>query len=354
MKITYLYKILKDFNFKGLFKTIEKDSLITKLPKIMIFTDMLNCAIRYGAGYTDYDLFEMYNLNPNERDTYITRGRNNKLVKKYNDQRYIHLFENKNEFNRVFNEEINRDWVDVRVSKDSIIEFIKKHNTFFVKPINGSCGKDILKINKYDYSNIEELINKLTNTDVHYILEEVIKQNEEISRIHRESINTLRIVTLLTYDGDSYLNHLNEKIDNSKLKVNVIASFLRIGNNESFVDNFNSNGLLVPINSSTGRLTEIAIDKKKNIYKSHPKTNFIFKGFKIPYYKESIELVKKAALKIKFIGYVGWDIAITPSGPCIVEGNDYPGHDIYQNPIQNKSKVGIMPTIRQYEKVKTY
>ena len=50
----------------------------------------------------DYDLFEMYNLTDEQRDTYITRGRNNSLIAKYNNKAYFHIFENKNEFNRKF------------------------------------------------------------------------------------------------------------------------------------------------------------------------------------------------------------------------------------------------------------
>lgn len=48
-----------------------------------------------------------------------------------------------------------------------------------------------------------------------------------------------------------------------------------------------------------------------------------FDGFKVPYFKESIEMIKKAIeyLPIKF---AGWDIAITEYGPCIIEGNSYP------------------------------
>ena len=49
---------------------------------------MKDCAVKYGAGYMDYDLFEMYNLTPEQRDTYLTRGRNNALVVKYNDKAY--------------------------------------------------------------------------------------------------------------------------------------------------------------------------------------------------------------------------------------------------------------------------
>jgi len=59
-------------------------------------------------------------------------------------------------------------------------------------------------------------------------------------------------------------------------------------------------------------------------------------GFKIPNYKEVVALSKKVAKVVKKIRDVGWDIAITKNGPTIIEGNEFPGHDIYQLPIHRK------------------
>lgn len=42
------------------------------------------------------------------------------------------------------------------------------------------------------------------------------------------------------------------------------------------------------------------------------------------------------------MGYTGWDVAITPDGPLFVEGNEFPGHDIYQLPEHTPNKIGIM------------
>ena len=40
---------------------------------------------------------------------------------------------------------------------------------------------------------------------------------------------------------------------------------------------------------------------------------------------------------------IGWDVCLTPDGPVIVEGNDYPGHDLYQLPEHTHDKMGIWP-----------
>ena len=52
----------------------------------------------------------------------------------------------------------------------------------------------------------------------------------------------------------------------------------------------------------------------------HPNTNILFKGYKVPYFNECKKMVKEAT---KYIPYklVGWDVAITPDGPLIIEGN---------------------------------
>ena len=56
-----------------------------------------------------------------------------------------------------------------------------------------------------------------------------------------------------------------------------------------------------------------------------------------------MELVKKAALEIPQVKYVGWDVFIGPNGPGIIEGNDYPGYDFWQLPEHTPDKIGLVP-----------
>ena len=74
---------------KAMFDKIDSIHKKTGKSKAYLLYDMFKCARKYGAGYMDYDLFEMYNLTPEQRDTYITRGRNNELVGKYNNKDYF-------------------------------------------------------------------------------------------------------------------------------------------------------------------------------------------------------------------------------------------------------------------------
>ena len=81
-RITYILKRIKTMDKKAMINKINSIHKKTNMSKIQILKDMQKCAVKYGAGYMDYDLFEMYNLTDEQRDTYLTRGRNNELVKK--------------------------------------------------------------------------------------------------------------------------------------------------------------------------------------------------------------------------------------------------------------------------------
>ena len=162
-------------------------------------------------------------------------------------------------------------------------------------------------------------------------VEEVVEQCKEMNKMYPHAINTVRLITVHRYDGKS----------------KVVAAYQRIGNHGNIVDNYNNGGMVVPINEKTGVIEYPAIDKKKNIYYEHPMTHTKIVGFKIPKYKEAVETALKASKVVKQVRYVGWDIAITDKGPVIIEGNEYPGHDIYQLPPHRKDNIGVLPKFEE-------
>lgn len=325
-KIKYILKRLKEMDKKAMFEKIDSIHEKTGKSKIYLLYDIQKCARKYGAGYMDYDLFEMYNLSKEQRNTYITRGRNNEIVSKYNNKEYFHIFENKDEFNTLFKDYIKRDWIKVKdTPKEDVIAFMKKHSEFMAKPIDGGCGHGIEKINTSNYKSLNEIYDKLTDENNNFEFEEVIKQHPEVSKIYPDAINTVRVVTILK--------------DNVP---HIICAYFRIGNGK-YVDNFNSGGMVAPVNELTGEVMDRAIDKKKNLYENHPQTGSKIKGFKFPDWDKAISMCKEASKVVPQMGYIGWDVCFTPNGPIFVEGNEFPGHDIYQLPEHTPNKIGMMP-----------
>ena len=325
--IGYVLRRLLDMNYKAMFDKVNYLHKKTGRSRIFLLRDMQKCAVNYGAGYMDYDLFEMYDLTDAQRDTYLTRGRNNALIRKYNDPDYVHVFNNKDEFNEKFGQFLNRDWVLVKQeNKDAVLEFIAKHPKYIAKPVDGCCGRGVEIFDAADFGGGEQMYEHLLDLPNPVELEELIIQHEAVSAVYPDSINTVRTVSI-TKDGVPH----------------IVCTYFRIGNGGRHVDNFNSGGMVAPVDEKTGIVKDRAIDKQKNLYAVHPQTGSPIQGFQFPQWEEAMDMVKQAAVMVPQMGYVGWDVAFSDKGPVLVEGNNFPGHDIYQLPEHTPDKIGMYP-----------
>lgn len=179
----------------------------------------------------------------------------------------------------------------------------------FFRPLALNQGQGCLKLDREKFS--QQLISHYENlVSGDYIHTEIVKQHTQINDIYAKSINTLRIVTTM---------------DNGE--VTIISSYLRLGAGGSFIDNVSSGGFFVGIDQEHGTLKQKGYRDMKfggNELREHPDTGFKFENFRIPYFDEACALVEKAT---KYIpnGFIGWDVAITPTGPTIIEGNEDAG-----------------------------
>lgn len=324
-KIKYLFKRILKMNYKKFFDTINLVHKRSGKNRIVIFFDIIVCGFKYQAGYMDYNLFEMYKMNSKERKTVITRGINNSFIKKYNDQSQIYKFEDKVEFNKIFDKYLNREWIYLKeASLDDFKKYIKGKKEIIVKPVDSSCGTGIEIIDP-STRDPKELYDTLINNK-QFLVEDVVKQNKEISNIYPHSVNTLRVVTI------------NKK---------VVAAFLRIGNKGNVVDNFNHGGMATKVNIENGLIEYPAIDKNSEVYTIHPETKHKIVGVQVPMWDKVVELCETIAHVIPEVGYVGWDICVGEDKLYLIEGNDFPGHDIYQLPVHRRDNYGDLPVFER-------
>lgn len=320
-------------DYKNLFKTVGTVHDICGKNRIFLFFDIIMCGLKYGAGYKDYLLCEFYLLTEAQRKTYVTRGINNTITRLMNDSSYYHIFDNKDEFYEMFSEFIGREWLFMpKASKKQFIDFMASRDEVIIKPSNESCGVGVEKLKKSDFSSIDAMY-EYVHGKSSMIVEDVIKQHELINKINPSSVNTLRIVTIFS-EGAAH----------------VVYAFIRIGNGDRPVDNINAGGMCAPIDIESGIITHVGYDKDRITYSSHPKTGCPIEGYTIPMWHEAMAVCEKAAAKIPQMGYVGWDIAITPSGPVMVEGNNLPGHDILQMPPHVPDRIGMLPRFKMFVK----
>lgn len=325
-RLKYYIQRLKDMGMKNLKFAINGVHQRSGKNRLLIFLDMCYCMVRYSAGYMDYYYYYFESSSKIQRKSYITRGRNNQYIRKLNNPKYGYIFDDKIKFNEVFKKYIGRDYIDLRESKlTDFKKFVDKYKTIILKPIDLQCGKNIEKIKITKETNVSELYNNCKNKG-QFLVEECIVQHDKLNELFKNSVNTLRIVTAIKNGTTT-----------------VMFRSIRIGNGDNVVDNFNHGGMYSIINQY-GVISKPAIDKKSNIYKVHPYTGTKIEGFEIPFFDEAINLCIEASKVVPEVGLVGWDVAITPNGPILVEGNNFPGYDIYQSRIHLSDEgTGLRP-----------
>ena len=328
MAKNYYLKVLSGMRFKKMKTVLDDVHKKTGKNRFFLFFDIINCMTRYGAGYYDYNIFAFYNMNHKQRKTYITRMKNKKLIMYCNDQSYSHIFNNKNEFNKVYKNYLNRDYLDLeKVTYKKFEKFMSDKDIIFAKPNVGESGKGIEKLHKKDFKTLKEMFKYVQRKDKKFgILEELIKQHEVLNKLYPHAINSLRIVSIV--------------VNNTPHIVYVVS---KSGDKGKFVDNLENDGICCQVDQETGKISSVAHTSRLEVFENHPYTNIKLIGYQLPYIKEAMELVKKAALEVKEVKFVGWDVFIGPNGPGIIEGNDYPGYDFWQLPEQTPNKIGLVP-----------
>ncbi len=303
-------------------KTVHRE---TGKSTAFALVDIVRCGFKYNAGYTDYMLFEFYKLTDIQRATYITRGINNAYVARLNDKAFWHLFEDKIEFNRLFADYMKRDWCYLaEMGENDFAVWIAGREKLIAKPVDETCGRGILLLTEADLVSPFVLYRRLLNGN-QLLVEQYVVQHGEMSRLYPGSVNTIRLVTMLTDEGPE-----------------IVFSCIRVGNGK-YVDNLNSGGMSAMVDIATGCISHPAADKDGIIYERHPATGVAFVGFEVPHYFEALEMVNRAAYVVPQVRLVGWDVAIDKDGPLLIEANHFPGHDIYQLKPNVPDGVGFKP-----------
>ena len=296
---------------------------------VPVFFDVVRWMGR-GIGYQDYRVFGFARLNDAQKRTYFTYGNNVALTRMLNDPQYSRYLNDKCLFLERYNAYLNRDWLDLRKADAlALKEFCAGKSWIFVKVVNDFGGTGAEKIAVGPETDYNLLYNRLMNQH-QYLVDDLIRQHPEMNRLYAGSVNTLRIVTVMSTDGPK-----------------IVYTLVRVGQGNKAIDNVCAGGMYTVVDES-GRLNFPAFcDRDACYYDAHPETGVRFVGFQIPFYREAAALCCRAAAEIPQLGYIGWDVAITENGPVLVEGNDLPGYDMPQNWRFCPDGIGLLPKMEQ-------
>jgi hypothetical protein len=143
-----------------------------------------------------------------------------------------------------------------------------------------------------------------------FVIQERLKNHPAFQELTgTEALQTARVHTLLEPGG----------------KAKVLYACLRLISGSNFFDNFRkgtTGNLIAHIDIDSGTLRRAVTARYgKGFLPIEPGAEPRTEGFALPLWSESLALVRRVAPIFSPLRHVGWDVAITPRGPVLLEGN---------------------------------
>jgi hypothetical protein len=146
-----------------------------------------------------------------------------------------------------------------------------------------------------------------------WILQERMRNHPDLVGLSRSSyLQCVRVLTLTGRSGECHVLHAHFKI--------IVG--------ENGIDNFQfgaTGNLTSRIRLADGVLLAALTPNPKGAgyvpATVHPDTGRRIEGVRLPFWPETCELARSAARRFLPLRLVGWDVAITPKGPVLIEAN---------------------------------
>lgn len=302
----------------------SNDEIYLRLSRKELIRDMIYTLHRFGADFQEYFVFEFYNRNTFGREEFITNKKRYRYYHLLNADENYYLFEDKKKTYELFGEYYGRDVlpIDSAEDKERFLDFCQNHPTFMYKPVGGAEGRGIQKITVATKEEAESFFDGIIDKG-RFLAEEMIKQDDRMAALHKESVNTVRVPAIIC-----------------KGEVRIFHPFLRIGMGNAVVDNNGFGGIAASVDAETGIVYTRGLTKKGRWYIKHPDTGAQIVGFQLPEWDAAVALAKKLTTMVEGTRYIAWDFALTEKGWVVVEANALGG----VCPLQGQDKIG-----RKYE-----
>lgn len=149
-----------------------------------------------------------------------------------------------------------------------------------------------------------------------FVVQELLVNHPEVEALSgSRTLQTVRLNTIVRRDG----------------RVAIVAPVMKLATGRGDADNFRSgetgNGLC-DVDLATGTLGPLTVrgpDGRGRLSTSVLADGTRVEGRRLPMFPEACALVREAAPHMLPMRTIGWDVAITPDGPVVVEANNYWG-----------------------------
>lgn len=332
-RILYFGYYIKKLN-KPLFKKFLNYAMQeTGRSKWSFYRDIFRHSMRYNTSILEYFQFGFYkpDCTEEQKSSWAGTGFMYEFQKYMNPMKYRDLLEDKTVFDKLYGKFMRHYAIPLEELKtdkslgEKVLTNPSGKIVFKIK--DGGCGRGVEVAQSKDY-DVDKMIAHMEQTGAD-IVENFIQQHEVINNLAPTALNTVRVITQLRPNG----------------MVDIVGCRLRISVH-GVTDNLAGGNIAAFIDPETGIVTDNGVysDITKKEEEFHPVTGVRIKGTQIPYWKESIALVKELAALDNRNHSIGWDLAITSSGPDVLEGNREWCKLLYQLP----AKRGLKKVLEGY------
>jgi len=272
----------------------------------------------YGSNVMDYFTFRFGQRSHAEKVEYVTWYGRFVYMAFLNRDRDVHLLDNKFEAYRLLKPFYKREailvggWADF----EAFCDFVGRHGRVFVKPVNLELAEGVHRLVVESGDDLRTVFESLLEeaaglgcedvtrpVEHKLILEEELVQSEDMAQFNPQEMSVLRVTTVLV-----------------KGKVHFFYPIFRMmcGDGEERKGEFYSYDAL--IDAESGEVVTPGIDSRGEV-EIHPVTGMKIKGYRMPQWEELKAMLEEAARMLPGLRYIGWDVAHTDRGWCIIEGN---------------------------------
>ena len=273
-----------------------------------VLQDILQAKKLNHISFGEYEWIGHYDLSPEQKKTVSTLWTRMEFRKMFTDRRYIGMLMNKYIFSKVFAEFYGRRCAQASEVDGDLLKRLGENGGHVVyKPNCKGMGKGIRVLPVTTAQEIDEAL-ECIRSEGNGIVEEYICQNKVLSELYPKAVSVIRFYSVCSPQG-SFL----------------FAPVLTVAH-QNEISNGCQDALTSMVDIRTGEVLTQAVDQNEMVeYETHPVTGKAFRGVMLPFWEETIAMMRKVVPLASKISNIGWDVAITGEGPMLVEANTIPG-----------------------------
>lgn len=205
----------------------------------------------------------------------------------------------------------NYRMISVAEAVQCIINSIQNGSDLIYKPsgLGGSRGIRFITSETTESALKQTARSLIGSASIAFVIQEVMCQHPFMAQFNPQSVNTIRVTSLL-----------------HKGEVHVLAGLIRVGKLGNRVDNFSAGGFIIGFDIKTGRCNSWAMTHENIRYSVLPSgLDLSSKTIILPNIDKLHQMVTYMHSQIPYIKMISWDIAIDTDEEFVLIENNFAG-----------------------------